>query len=124
MMMPDDCGNMFEVLEPPGGGPEMLRRRLKREPARRLQLVAAFLLLAATLGVATQLPYGGEQSLLPEFGQARMRLGIGSQPSEPLTIPEGDRSLAAAHRVPLPTDEVLFYLVGSIDQPESKKQEL
>ena len=101
-----------------------MRKRMDREPARRLQLAACFLLLMATLGLATKLPFGGERLPLPEFEQARIRLGIGSQPSEPLTIPDSERLFTAARRIPLPTEEVVFYMVGSLDPPETKKQDL
>ena len=117
-------GGLFEPFDPPGGGLEGLRKKMAREPARRLQLAAAFLLLLATLGLATRLPFGGGRSELPELDQARMRLGMVSQPSEPLTIPEGERGMAAARRIQLPDEDVLFYLVSSLDQPEIKKQEL
>jgi hypothetical protein len=122
--MRDDPGKLFEMLDPPSGGLERLRTRIESEPARRLQLATAFLLLLATLGLATQLPYGERYAHLPELDHARMRLGLGAQPSEPLVIPEEERGLTAVRRVSRPTDKVLFYLVGSLDQPEIKKQEL
>jgi hypothetical protein len=116
--MRSEDGGLFEPLDPPGGGLEGLRKKMAREPARRLQLAAAFMLLAATLGLATQLPFGGRELRLPELEQARMRLGMSSQPSEPFTIPEGDRSMAAASRISSADENVLFYLFDSTSRQE------
>jgi hypothetical protein len=111
-------GDLFVALDPPGGGLEGLRQKMAREPARRLQLAAAFMLLAATLGLATKLPFGGRELRLPVFEQARMRLGMSSHPSEPLKIPEEERSRAAARRISSVDEKVLFYLVGSTSRQE------
>jgi hypothetical protein len=111
-------GGLFERLDPPGGGLEGMRTKIAREPARRLQLAAAFLLLLTTLGLATQLPFGGGELPLPALDQARIRLGLVLQPSEPLMIPEAERDGAAARRIPLNDEKVLFYMVGSTSRQE------
>ena len=45
-----------------------------------------------------------------------MSLGLSAAPSEPLTIPAEQRAYTAVHRVPLSTDQVVFYLIGSIQE--------
>ena len=57
----------------------------------------------------------GQQDTLPaEFDLVRMHLGLLDVPSEPLTIPAEQRIHTAVRRVPLATDQVVFYRVGSI----------
>jgi hypothetical protein len=43
-----------------------------------------------------------------------MALGQIAPPIEPVTLPDVARVSTAVLRVPLPTDEVVFYLIGSI----------
>jgi len=45
-----------------------------------------------------------------------MALGQLAPPVEPVTLPEAARMSTAVRRVPLPTDEVVFYLIGSIQE--------
>lgn len=112
-------GPFFETLEPPPGGLEGLRSRLARDTRRRrvrarvLAGVGAFAVLLAATWTARAPGYTADD-LPPEFDLVRMHLGLTPLPSEPVTIPEHRREDTAVQRVPLPTDDVIFYLVGSI----------
>ena len=55
-----------------------------------------------------------EPDIPTELDLVRMQLGQLAVPSEALTIPPDRRDQIAARRVPLPTDEVIFYRVDSI----------
>ena len=108
--------NPFETLEPPPGGLAGLRTRIARDAARRrrtryARLAAAACVALFLVGLVTlRRP---EPELPAEFQLARMQLGLVAQPTEVLTIPEGQRHKLAAARVPLDTDRVVFYMVGS-----------
>ena len=57
----------------------------------------------------------GQRDTLPaEFDLVQVSLGLSAAPSEPLTISVAQRTHTAARRVPLPTDQVVLYLIGSI----------
>lgn len=109
---------LFETLEPPAGGLEGLRSRLARDTRRR-RIRTRALAGTATLAVvavatwATLASRSGADDLPPEFALARMHLGLMPLPSEPVTIPDERRGDTAIHRVPLPTDDVIFYLVAT-----------
>jgi hypothetical protein len=51
----------------------------------------------------------------PEFDFARMSVGLLAMPSEPVTIPKDRRGDTAVRRVALPSEGVVFYLIGSIE---------
>jgi hypothetical protein len=67
------------------------------------------------IGWVTRSSHRGQQIQSPEFDFARMSVGLLAQPSEPVTIPKDRRGDTAAWRVSLPTDNVVFYLIGSIE---------
>ena len=52
----------------------------------------------------------------PELDLVRIQLGQLAAPSAPLTIPADRRDHIAVRRVPLPTEDVIFYLVDSIQE--------
>lgn len=119
--MSDGHGKLFESLEPPRGGLEGLKARIERRSRRsasfeRLGYASAIVLLL----LLTAAMIIGPRGLRPEpplaaFEQARLRLGMSSSPVEALTIPASERASVGARRVALPTDDVLFYLVASIE---------
>jgi len=116
--MNDRQPKLFESLEPPRGGLAGLRARIARDTRRRvlmrrLQTATAALLVLAVAGLTILDPRGRRESPL-EFRLARMSLGLIPPPSEILTIPEERRHQIAVRRVPLQTDEVLFYLVAPV----------
>lgn len=80
---------------------------------RRGQAVAASLLVALVSWAAFG-PSDQPDPLPAELDLVRMTLGLLAAPAETLTIPVDERSKTAIRRVPLPTDQVVFYLVGSI----------
>jgi hypothetical protein len=111
---------LFDVLEPPPGGLTGLRGRIERDrrrrvTSRRVQLLAAATLVAALAGWSLLAPGGGEEPLPPQFDFARMSLGQLPWPSETLTLAEDERGEIAVRRVSLPTDEVVFYLIASVE---------
>jgi hypothetical protein len=123
--MNEEFGELFEWLEPPTGGLARLRARMERPPRRpALQLAAACLMLLALALVLVLSPSAGPDRRAPDFGFVRLRLGIEPKPAEPLTVPDDMRELSAVSRVPLDDERVLFYLVGSLDQEEVRKQAL
>jgi hypothetical protein len=126
--MLDEHGKLFEPLEPPRGGFEGLRARIERHSRRRASYeqlgyasataLLLFLIAATIIGPRGLRP----EPRLPEFDQARVRLGMSSSPAEALTIPVSERATLGAQRIQLPTDDVLFYLVASIaPEPEMEK---
>jgi len=111
---------LFDVLEPPPGGLAGLRARIERDGrrrarSRRVQLLAAATLVAVLAGWSVFAPRGGGEQLPTQFDFARMSVGQLPWPSETLTVPEDRRDEIAVRRVSLPTDEVVFYLVASVE---------
>ena len=112
--------NPFEPLEPPRGGLAGLRARIALDDAKRTRsrrrwamVTAAGIpaVLLVTLFVFSLRP----QAPMPErFRLARIVAGLEPPPNEPLTISADRGHLVAAQRVPTPSDDVVFYLVGSI----------
>lgn len=62
---------------------------------------------------ATFAPRPATDDLPPGFELARMHLGLTPLPLEPVTIPDERRGDTAIQRVALPTDDVIFYLIGT-----------
>ena len=117
--MNDDSKKLFETLEPPPRGLAGLRGRIARDARRRVRVRRAQALAAATAVVAivswaTVGPRSRPAPLPAEFDLVLMHLGLLTSPSEALTIPADQRGATAVRRVPLPTDQVVFYMVGSI----------
>lgn len=113
--------NPFETLEPPPDGLVRLRLRLERDRrrarARGACGAAAFVLL---VGAAAWLALGPPPPPSAGAGNAAFRLariglGLKPPPAEPLTVRAEDRHRAAALRVPLSDDRVVFYLVAAVD---------
>ena len=108
---------LFETLDPPPGGLPKLRERIggaarwrkRRRPALGAAAVA---LLIVLVGWVVFVP-SKEPNIPPELDLVRMYLGQLPPPSEALTIPKDRRGEFSVRRVPLPTDQVIFYLVGS-----------
>ncbi len=125
--MPDRHGRLFERLEPPPGGLQRLRARIERRARHhacleRLGYASAFaLLLFLTAAVIVGPRRLKSEPPLPAFDQARLRLGMSSSPVEAMTIPASERTVLGAQRVPLQTNEVLFYLVASV-APDPKME--
>jgi len=113
--------DLFAILEPPPDGPARLRSRMDREKrrsarSRRLRSAAVVGVLGGVLiigGIALG-PGVATDPLPAEFDLVRMALGQIAPPIEPVTLPDVARVSTAVLRVPLPTDEVVFYLIGSI----------
>lgn len=113
--------DLFAILEPPPDGPARLRSRMDREKRRsarrrRLRSAAVVGVLGGVLiigGIALG-PGVATDPLPAEFDLVRMALGQIAPPIEPVTLPDVARVSTAVLRVPLPTDEVVFYLIGSI----------
>jgi hypothetical protein len=126
--VPDERGRLFETLEPPRGGLAGLRARIERHSRRRVTLeqlgyASAAVLLLFLVAITMIGPHGSQRDMRhPEFDQARLRLGMSSSPVGALTIPASERATLGARRIPLPTDEVQFYLVASIE-PEPQAEE-
>ena len=116
--MSDPHERLFESLEPPRGGLAGLRARIesdrrRRVRARNLQAVAAVVLVLAVSTWSVFAPRTpGEPP--PSFELARIGLGLAPKPSEAVTVPDGRRHELAVHRVPLDTDSVVFYRIGSL----------
>jgi hypothetical protein len=126
--VPDERGRLFEVLEPPPGGLAKLRARIASDTRQRrsfelLGYAAAAALLLFLTGVTIVGPRGSRSGYaMPQFDQARLRLGMDSSPAEALTIPASERAVLGAQRIPLPTNDVQFYLVASIaPEPAAEK---
>ena len=112
---------MFESLEPPRGGLAGLRARIERDSGRqarfrRLWTVAAVTLLPVVVVGSMLLAIIQRQQPLPgRFQLARIAAGLESPPSEPMTIAATQSHLVAARRVPAASDDVVFYLVASVE---------
>ena len=116
--MPD---RIFSQLEPLPGGLAGLRERIERDAHRRVRLrrvqaSVAATLLAALVGWAIWGPRTNQSKSSPELDLVRIHLGLLPSPSKAVTIPEDRRNDLAVRRVPLPTDQVVFYRVGSIEE--------
>ena len=86
---------------------------MARRRGRRVQVALGALVLTAA-GWATLGRGPNPAASSPELDLVRMSLGQIAAPTEPLTQAAASRLTTAVHRVPLPTDQVVFYLVGSI----------
>ena len=117
--MTTEGDGLFETLDPPPGGLPKLRERLEgdarwRRRGRPALGVSAGLLVVVVVGWVVSSP-SEEQDIPPEFDLVRIHLGQLPPPSEALTIPETRRGQTAVRRVPLETDDVVFYLVDSVE---------
>ncbi len=110
---------LFETLDPPPGGLPKLRERIEgdarwRKRGRPALGVSAGLLVVVLVGwVVSILPE--EQDIPTEFDLVRIHLGQLPAPSEALTISDPHSGQTAVRRVPLETDDVVFYLVDSVE---------
>ena len=111
----------FESLEPPRGGLARLRDRIEQRRrqarTRRASLAAAALLVAGGAGwLLVDRPGPGPTRLAGDpFRLARISLGLAAPPAEPLTIRPASRHRAAARRVPLADERVVFYRIETVD---------
>ena len=111
---------MFETLDPPPEGLAGLRERIERDGRRRTRgrlvptVAAGVLLIVLVSWVVVAPPQAPD--IPTELDLVRIQLGQLPAPSEAVTIPDDRRGQVAVRRVPLPTDEVVFYLVGSIQE--------
>lgn len=111
---------MFETLDPPPGGLVGLRERIERDgrwrtPRRLVPTVATGILLIV-LASWSVVAWPEAPDIPTELDLVRIQLGQLPAPSEAVVIPDDHRGQVAVRRVPLPTDEVVFYLVGSIQE--------
>ena len=119
-MNDDPHAELFETLEPPRGGLAGLHARLERDGRRRLRgrrmrlALAGGAVLLLLLSVPPLRPARPSDPLAGELQLARMRLGLEPAPTEILTIPAGQRHRLAARRVPLGTDRVVLYRIGTV----------
>ena len=119
--MTDTTERMLSTHEPPPGGLVQLRARIERDArsrlgVRRLQVATAATVLVALATWAGLVSAGRSDRLPAGFELVQMNLGQRAAPSETLTIPAEHRFHTAVRRVPLPTDHVVFYLIGSIQE--------
>jgi hypothetical protein len=112
---------LFETLEPPRGGLAGLRARVERESeartraSRRWVMATASCLPLVVLG-AILLSTIKPQTPMPErFRLARIAAGLETPPSEPMTIAKDQHHLVAAQRIPTVSEDVVFYLVASVE---------
>lgn len=130
--------DLFKKYEPPPGGLETLRVRLERKKKSILLKPAIWasasftvvLLLITILIIQStfpRIPRGEEDSFSRLVAQSNdpslVRYGLVKAPVESVTIPEKDRSQLAALRVPIESEDVIFYWVSSLpsdQEPEEK----
>ena len=115
--MTTEGDGLFETLDPPAGGLPKLRERIEsdarwRKRGRPALGVSAGLLVVVLVGWVVSIP-SEEQNIPPEFDLVRIHLGQLPAPSETLTM--SDSGQTAVRRVPLETDDVVFYLVDSVE---------
>ena len=109
---------LFRTLDPPAGGLAKLRGRIRGKGHRLTRVplaptVSAAVLTLAVVGWVVFAPVE-EPDLPPELDLLRMQLGQLPLPSEAVTVPNTPRGQIAVRRVPLESDEVVFYLVDSV----------
>ena len=117
--MTTEGDGLFETLDPPPGGLPKLRERLEgdarwRRRGRPALGVSAGLLVVVFVVWIVFIP-SEEQDIPPEFDLMRIHLGQLPAPSEALTISAPHNGQTAVRRVPLETDDVVFYLVDSVE---------
>jgi hypothetical protein len=116
--MNDRSDELFDDLAPPRGGLAGLRARIDRAARRqaRLRLLRGAVATGAALGLAGLLLVSRPAETPPprlELGPSAVRWGLRELPSEPVTVTVGSRGRLAVRRVPLESERVVFYLVGS-----------
>lgn len=121
---------VFEQVDPPAGGLARLRARLDVEQGRARRagfwvaastvaltaIAVAGAALAPRLGLPAEDTTGSPVDSLPGTGQmgpALASLGLAPVAAEPVSVPSAERGATAVERVPLPTDDVVFYLVAT-----------
>ena len=116
---------MFERVDPPSGGLATLRARLDAEERRtrsaRWWLAGAAVAAIATVavlfgpGLVTSSQVATFASLpgAREMGPALIAVGLAPPASEPVSVPSSARNATAVQRVPLATDDVVFYWVAT-----------
>jgi hypothetical protein len=118
--------DLFVDLEPPSGGLQRLRRRLDAEPVeaprrRRWRIswvtaAAAAAVVVVWLAVAPAILGGPTLMVAAEEAlPGLVHLGLADPPSEPVTVPEEERSRVAIERVTTATDAVVYYRVVTLD---------
>jgi hypothetical protein len=119
--MREDIRVGLDSLTPPPGGLVRLRRRIAEERARRARGRRTRAVAAAVVTVVIGAFGWARWRGVPDpsvaslnFDRARFGVGQLQAPIEPLTLPESARASTAIRRVDLPTEEVVFYLVGFI----------
>lgn len=122
--MNDPMEELFQDLSPPEGGLARLRLRLqaegRREAAQRRFRVAA--VVAASLVLLALIPYvvfrgfptvPADRDLGRKVESALFALRTPRAPSEPFELAAGERSCAAALRVPTRDSRVAFYFLAT-----------
>jgi hypothetical protein len=117
--MREDIRVGFDSLTPPPGGLVGLRRRIKEDRARRARgrrasAVTAAVVVIGAVGWAGWRGVPDPSVASPDLLRAWIGAGQLPSPTEPLTLSESARASTAIQRVDLPTEEVVFYLVGFI----------
>jgi hypothetical protein len=121
--MNDPIEKLFREVSPPEGGLAKLRVRMEAEKRsaaarRRFRLAAvaaAGLVLLAVVPyvVFRGLPASPDRDLTRKVGAALVALKSRRAPSEPFELAAGDRSCAAALRVPTREPRVAFYFLAT-----------
>lgn len=111
--MTTDGEALFERLAPPPGGAAALRLRLRRDRWRRRVGPAAVAGASLALALAGLVRTAGRDRTIPrEPHPALIALGLQAPPAEPATVPPDMRQRMALLRVPLATDDIVFYYVA------------
>lgn len=117
--MSEDLRVGLDSHTPRPGGWGRLHRRIEEENRRRtrlrrVQTAAAALVVIGLVGWVGLLRDAAQRVAPVDLVRARVGLSQLEAPAEPLTLAESARSSTAIQRVELPTDEVVFYLVGFV----------
>ncbi len=135
-----DSQEIFERLEPPPGGLSGLRAKIsagRTGQQNRYRTWAAVSASAiAILVVVLVSPLGPYRlTVLDSYEQPSpafalkgdehpglVTLGLRPNPEQPVSIPQRSRTQLAVQKVPLDTDEVLFYFVGSTERKAAESR--
>ena len=122
--------DLFKRYDPPPGGLERLRRRMAEEEGRsagfelwRFARTASVVVTIALVCVV--LPYlafwdnGGEDPFTELLKASRdpslVRYGLAEPPRAELSIPADQKTRLAALKVPVDSEDVIFYWIASTD---------